>query len=130
MPPAAIEVVRAIYAAWNAAEWGFEYFHPEVEWEMKGALDQTGPGRGRDALFDYFRRFWAAWKPGARWELDELSPLGEEQVLGSVLLHAVGRSSGVDTAMQLYHLWTVEDGLAVRLISGDDRSGVLKAGGL
>ena len=52
-----------------------------MEGEFQGALDQAGPTRGRDALLDYWRRFWAAWRPGARWEIEELRNFDDEQVL-------------------------------------------------
>jgi 2-C-methyl-D-erythritol 2,4-cyclodiphosphate synthase len=110
-----MEVVTATYAAWNAGEWGLERFHPQVEWELIGrvALDQTGPTRGRDAFFDYLRRFWAAWKRGARWEIEELLELGDEQVLACGRLHLVGRSSGLDTTVPFFQLWTVRGGLMI-----------------
>jgi ketosteroid isomerase-like protein len=131
MPRDTTEVVSATYAAWNAGEWGLERFHPQVEWELIGqaALDQAGPTRGRDSLLDYWRRFWAAWKPGAWWEIEELRNLGDEQVLACGRLRAVGRSSGVETSAPIFHLWTVREGLIVRLLVCDDRATALKAAG-
>jgi ketosteroid isomerase-like protein len=131
MPQDATEVVSATYAAWNAGEWGLERFHPQVEWELvgQGALDQAGHTRGRDALLDYWRRFWAAWRPGARWEIEELRNFDDEQVLACGRLHAVGRSSGVETSAPVFHLWTVREGLIVRLLVCDDRATALKAAG-
>jgi ketosteroid isomerase-like protein len=127
----AIEVVSATYATWNAGYWGLERFPPQVEWELTGqsALDQAGPTRGRDALLDYWRRFWGAWRPGARWEIEELRPLGEEQVLACGRLRAVGRSSGVETSAPIFHLWTVREGLIVRLLVCEDRATALNAAG-
>jgi ketosteroid isomerase-like protein len=73
-----VDVVRAVYAAWNAGEWGIEHFHPNVEWELtsEGSVDQAGAAQGRDALLSYWRRFWEAWEPGARWEIQELERAG------------------------------------------------------
>jgi ketosteroid isomerase-like protein len=126
-----IEVVTATYAAWNEGDWGAELFHPDVEWELtgKGALDQAGPRRGRDALLDYWRRFWGAWKPGARWEIEELRRVGDEEVLGSGQLHTVGRSSGVAVSDRFFQLWTVREGIIVRLLICDDRATALEAAG-
>jgi ketosteroid isomerase-like protein len=129
MPQDATEVVSATYAAWNAGEWGLERFHPQVEGEFQGALDQAAPTRGRDALLDYWRRFWAAWRPGARWEIEELRNFDDEQVLACGRLRAVGRSSGVETSAPIFHLWTVREGLIVRLLVCDDRATALKAAG-
>ena len=127
----ATEVVSATYAAWNEGDWGLERFHPEVEFEIlgKAALDQTGPTRGRDALLNYWRRFWGAWKPGARWEIDECRGLDDEQVLACGRLGAVGRSSGIESSVPIFHLWTVREGLVIRLLVCDDRAAALKAAG-
>jgi ketosteroid isomerase-like protein len=131
VPDDALEVVAATYAAWNAGEWGLEHFHPQVEWEVIGkmALDQAGPTLGRDALLDYWRRFWGSWKPGAGWEIKQLRRLGDEQVLADGRLQAVGRSSGIESGTPVFHVWTVRDGLIVRFLACDDRATALKAAG-
>jgi ketosteroid isomerase-like protein len=126
-----VEVVDATYAAWNSGEWGLELFHPQVEWELTGraALDQAGPTRGRDALLDYWRRFWGAWKQGARWEIEEVRRLDDERVLASGRLHVAGRSSGVEASDPFCHLWTVREALIVGLLVCDDRATALEAAG-
>lgn len=122
------EVVDAIYARWNRGEWGLEHFHPDVEWEMSSAtFDQSGRCRGRDALMRYWRRFWAAWQPGARWEIDEFDPLADDQVLAAGRLVVVGRSSGLPTDVAVFHLWTVQEERVVRLLVFDDRESALDA---
>ena len=130
MPPQAVDVVSATYAAWNAGDWALGHFHPELEWELLGraALDQTAPGHGRDEFFAYLRRFWAAWKPGARWEV-ELKEAGPERVLAHGSLRLVGRTSGLETDVPFHHLWTVRDGVVVRFLGGDDPAPILKAAG-
>ena len=121
------DVVRTLYAQWNAGEWGLEHFHPDVEWAASGeAFDETSPSRGRDALAAYWRRFWAAWRSGARWEIDEVESV-DEHVLACGRLRVVGRSSGLETEIAVFHLWTVRDELVVRLLSCDDREAALKA---
>jgi ketosteroid isomerase-like protein len=129
MPRDSVDVVTAVYAAWNAGEWGLEHFHPDVEFHLLGemALDQADPIRGRDALLDYWRRFWGAWKPGARWQIEELRRLGAEQVLAVGRLHAIGRSSGAESSAPVFQLWTVREGLVMRLLGCDDRATALKA---
>jgi ketosteroid isomerase-like protein len=131
MAEEAIDVIGAMYAAWNAGDWGEERMHPDLEWEIagKGAIDQSGPAQGRDGLLAYWRRFWGAWQPGGRWELDELRELDGGQILACGTLHAVGRSSGVESATRVAHLWCVRDGVIVRLFAGDDRAQALEAAG-
>jgi hypothetical protein len=101
-------IVTAIYSEWNRGEWAVEHFHPDVEWEMSsGAFDEIGRSRGRDALMRYWRRFWAAWQPGAtsggrplEWARDGLA---------------------------VFHLWTVEGERVSRLLVFDDRQSALNA---
>ena len=126
MPSANLELVRSIYAAWNAADWGLEHFHPQVEWELSG-LDQTGRVTGRDGLLDYWRHYWGAWRPGSRWEVLELTCIGDSQVLAWARVQAVGRSSGVTVDAPLAQLWTVRDGLIVLLRNFQDRATALEA---
>lgn len=123
------ETVAAIYAGWNAGEWGLEHFHPDVDWELLGAgrLDQAGPARGRASLLDYWRRFWAAWRPGASWEIEELETMGDDRCLACGRLRAVGHSSGLESEIAFFHLWTVSDELVVRLLVCDDRETAMRA---
>jgi ketosteroid isomerase-like protein len=122
------DVVTAIYAEWNRGEWGLEHFHPDVEWEMSSkTFDHSGRSRGRDALMRYWRRFWGAWQPGASWEVEELQPLAEDQLLAAGRLRVVGRSSGLAADVAVFHLWTVNDERVVRLLVFDDRESALSA---
>jgi ketosteroid isomerase-like protein len=129
MPEGAIEVVSATYAAWNAGAWGLERFDPHVECELIGGagFDQPDAMHGRDALLGFWKRFWVAWKPGARWDIDELQRLDDEQVLACGRLHATGRSSGIETRTPVFQVWTVREGLIVRFVSCDDRAAALAA---
>ena len=129
-PSQPIDVVKSLYDTWNGGEWGLEHIDPQVEWELSdAAFDQTGPMRGRDSLLRYFRRFWAAWEPGARWEIDETRPIDEPRVLCCGQIHATGRTSGLEVAIPVFHVWTVRDGLVTRLRAYDDRDSALEAEG-
>jgi hypothetical protein len=122
-----VEIVTSIYGAWNAGEWAFEQFHPDVEWELgMGSFDEARSSRGRDALMAYWRRFWAAWRPGAQWEIEVLQPRGEDQVLACGQLFVCGRSSGLNTTIPVFHVWTVSEGVIVRLLVCDDRASALR----
>jgi ketosteroid isomerase-like protein len=124
-----IEVVTSIYETWNAGDWALDHFHPTVEWEWPGErpLDEAESSRGRDALFAYWRRFWAAWRPGAQWKIEELQRMGNEQVLACGQLHVLGRSSGIETSIPVFHVWTVREGVVVQLLICDDRESALRA---
>jgi ketosteroid isomerase-like protein len=128
MKPDPVEVVRAIYTAWNAGEWALEQFHPDVDWELRdeGSIDQAGATRGRDALADYWRRFWVAWKPGARWEIEEVELVGEDRVVACGRLRASGRSSGIEMTTPVFHGWVIRDGIVARLVVCADRADAVR----
>jgi ketosteroid isomerase-like protein len=124
------EIVRAIYDTWNGGDWGMELFHPDVEFQVvgRGALDQSAPTRDRDALFEYFRQFWSAWKRGGIWAMD-VRALEAGLVVATGELRVTGRSSGIDSELRQTHLWTVRDGLVARLLTADDPDELLGTGG-
>jgi ketosteroid isomerase-like protein len=128
MQPDPVDVVTAVYATWNAGEWALERFHPDVEWELtaEGSIDEAGPSRGRDALLDYWRRFWDAWKPGARWEIDEIEQIGADRVVACGRLRASGRSSGIEMTTPVFHGWMIRDGIVQRLVVGADRAAAVR----
>jgi ketosteroid isomerase-like protein len=125
-----VGVVKATYEAWNSGDWGLERFHPDVEFQILGGgvLDQAAPAQGRDVLLGYWRRFWGAWESGAHW-LADAQRLEAGLVLATGHLRVVGRSSGIETGLDFTHLWTVRDGLIIRLLAGEDRDEVLGNGG-
>ena len=128
MKPSPVEIVTAIYTAWNAGEWALEQFHPDVEWELRdeSSLDQAGASRGRDALLDYWRRFWDAWKPGARWDIEEIEPVGEDRVVACGRLRASGRSSGIEVTTPVFHGWMIREGIVERLVVCADRAAAVR----
>jgi len=114
------EVVRSIYTACNEGDWALEHFDPDVEWELSVLIDDPGRSRGRDELVANWRRFWAAWKPGGQWEVEELARLDADRVRAGGRLRAVGRSTGIEMRTPFAHLWTVRDGVVVELVVRGD----------
>jgi hypothetical protein len=57
----------------------------------------------------------------------KLESITEEQVLASGRLLVVGRSSGLETEVAVFHVWTVQDDLVVRLLVFDERQSALDA---
>jgi hypothetical protein len=75
---------------------------------------------------DYWRRFWDAWKPGARWEIEEIGLIGEDRVVACGRLRASGRSSGIEMTMPVFHGWTVREGIVERFVVGADRAAAVR----
>jgi ketosteroid isomerase-like protein len=131
MQPDPVEIVTAIYAAWNAGDWALEHFHPDVEWELmaEGSIDEAGASSGRDSLLDYWKRFWEAWQAGAFWDIEAFERIGEDRLVACGRLNARGRSSGVEVSTPVFHGWRVREGVVDRLVVGADRAAAMRGVG-
>jgi uncharacterized protein len=109
--------------AWVAA------LAPEFEYTASGAVvGIRGTYRGADGFRRFLDSFWDEFdEPKA--ELGELIAEGD-QVLASVTFSGRGKNSGVATSLDLWHLWTLRDGKAVRGQAFTSKDEALKAAGL
>lgn len=69
-----------------------------------------------------------AWRDG-RWQPTGTVDAGDELVV-FVRITGAGRASGAPVDTELIHVWTVRDGLAVRVRAFFDRDQALAAAGL
>ncbi len=124
-----VEVVRAIYEAWERGDYtSTEWADPQIEFVIAGG---PSPGRwkGLTEMAQGEREFLSAWED-YRLRADEFRDLDDERVL--VLIHHRGRGKTSDmelTDMQatggtLFHL---RDGRVTRLVLYWDRERALEA---
>ena len=89
-----VEIVQAIYAAWERGDFSSaDWAHPEIEF-VTHAGPASGSWKGLAAMAAAWGAYLAAWKD-YRTEVDEYLELDGERVL--VLLHLIGggKTSGV-----------------------------------
>ena len=112
---AAIDAVRASYEAVNRGEIeaAMEALAPEAEWHESGALPEPPVHRGRDAIAAFLTDFLAQWESFEQ-ELVEVRESGDK--IG-VFIHltAVGRDSRIEVDARYAHVWTIRDGVGVRV---------------
>ena len=131
MQPEVEELVRSGYAAFNGDDLDglVAKLHPEIEWveprEVEGVRTYLGRERIRRFL-PSFRQTWAEFQV----EPEEIMDAGPERVLVLARLNARGKGSGVPVTARVAHLWTIRDGLAVRVEVFVDRIDALKAAGV
>jgi uncharacterized protein len=126
-----VDIVRGIYERWARGElpWSgdaLEAYDPAVQWTM------PHPGltaEGRDELVGLWRRFLGTWDD-YRIELDEIRPVGDDQVLVFFSEHARGKGAGVESESNAGAVWTLKDGKVVRFESFSERADALEAVGL
>ena len=114
MAEAAVEVVRAVYAAWNRAEFPGppELLNPEIEYVNPPDAIEAGTRHGLAAFTRALKKTLEGWET---WQMDveEMSANGED-VAVIVRYRARGRASGAEIAGRESALWTVRDGRVVR----------------
>jgi ketosteroid isomerase-like protein len=124
-----VEIIRRLYEAMEARDFDAiaELAHRDAEWihDRRVGLD---PARGLESIIRYFSEQDEMFtelraEPERFWEAGE-------RVL--VFLHVTGRGRGSDAPfdIRIAHLWTLEDGVAVRGEGFGDRDEALKVAGL
>ncbi|MGH2924118.1 MAG: nuclear transport factor 2 family protein [Solirubrobacterales bacterium] len=111
----ATDVVRASYEAVNRGnvEAAMEALTPDAEWHESGALPEPDVHRGRDAIAAFLTDFLAQWESFDQ-EIVEVSESGDKV---GVFIHltATGRGSSIPVDARYAHIWTMRDGLAIRV---------------
>ena len=126
-----VEVVRAMYEAANAGDEldaNFALLAPDVEFHVSGAfpdLDSVYRGHeGMRKLNDALNEPWATLS---------LDPVRFIDAGSDVLVlsefHAVGRD-GMEVRRELANLWTLRDGLIVKMRAFPDHESAVEAAGL
>jgi ketosteroid isomerase-like protein len=123
-----IERLRALYSGWAQGNFraGGELLAPDVIFEPMS--DGHEAYIGREAVAEQMREFLAQWSE-FRVEAQEMVEVGET-VLVTERQYGKGKSSGIETEMTFYAVWTFRDGLAVRIRWESDRARALEAAGL
>jgi ketosteroid isomerase-like protein len=121
---------RSIAAGMEADDWpewgeAFDYIHPDIEWRTV-FLGETFHGRAEVArAWDDFLRWAEDYRPS----LETTEILGADRVFAEVRL--VGRGKGQRSGMQLnarfYNVFTIKDGLILRLEEYATRAEALEA---
>jgi ketosteroid isomerase-like protein len=130
MPEKNVEVVRRAYAA--LAEEGVEallsFTDPEFEVTTPPSLaSEPDTYRGHDGVRRYFDSFSDGLE-GAYFEGREFTALGD-RVLVDTVLHARGRTTGIDVEQHAFLLWTLRDGLVIKAQAFLERGLALEASG-
>lgn len=128
-----VEVVRAIMDAQARHDWPavFAHYHPEIEWDQSRnrlAFDLPPVSKGHDAIRDWFRASGDAFDV-AEYDHEELIDAGE-QVVQFFRIRARGLASGIVLEGPLAQVWTLSEGVVVRVEFFEDRAEALEAAGL
>jgi ketosteroid isomerase-like protein len=124
-----VELVRRIYEAWNDGDLGLRHFHPAIEVQQTGGIDAGGTFHGHDGVLESARQLLGGLRD-LRWTPQEFIPAPNGQVVVPFSAQAIGRASKVPVQMRLVHVWTIQERLAIRMLTYEDLNRALEAVGL
>ena len=127
-----VEVVRAIYDSWIRGDYDavFALLDTDIEWFGQPDISASGePGSGLSRGHDGVRRSLARWV--GEWddfsfELRQLIDFGDD-VLVEGWQRGRGKTSGVEVSEEIFSVWTIRAGQAVRQRMFRDRAEALEA---
>jgi ketosteroid isomerase-like protein len=129
-----VEVVQAIYDSWSRGDYDAVFALLDTdEWFGPPDISASGePGSGLSRGHDGVRRSLARWV--GEWdeysfEVRQLIDLGDD-VLVEGWHRGRGKTSGVEVSEEIFSVWTVRAGQAVRQRMFRDRAEALEAAGL
>jgi ketosteroid isomerase-like protein len=129
-----VEAVRRVFdaVARHDTEAVLDAYDPDIEYDFSGGplvgLIGDSVYRGHDGMRRWVRDRYEAWE-SIEDDCQELIDAGE-RVVTCVVTRGRGRSSGVDTELRHYGVWTLRDGKIIRVSWFYDRNDALKAAGL
>ena len=112
-----VEIVRAVFAAWNArpSEPEFAIFHPELVYHPRADEPDPSPHVGRDAYERLTHGFVDSFSE-VTFEVLELIDAGDHVIASTVLhavLHGQGSASGAGVSDTYVFVYKLRDGLVV-----------------
>jgi uncharacterized protein len=116
-----VETLRRGYEALNSGDLSHVHalLDPDIVWQEDQPSPEAGIHQGRET-FERFLRSWLESFDDFRVEPEEIREDGDQLVV-VVRQTGRGRTSGVEIAARLVHVWTVKDGRAVRWQSRPSR---------
>jgi ketosteroid isomerase-like protein len=126
-----VEIVRAVFEAWNRRDFeaGLRFLAPEIELHLIGGFVDLigGPFKGRDGVLRFWREI--AETLGGQIDVDDAVDLGD-QVVATITFSGTGAESGVPAKMQNGYVCTFRDGMVSRVDAYYNPADALEAAGL
>lgn len=118
-----VGVVTAIYEAWNAGRSARHLIHADLEYVNPPYALESGTRRGRSALAKIREVY-----PDFRVEPERFVDAGEDVVVIGIARGTT--ASGVEAQWRQGYVWTVRDGIAIRMRWFNDPREALDAAGV
>ncbi len=121
--------MQRLYDAWAAGdiETALAGIDPDIEWIEPAESPDGQAWRGAEGVLASMAK-WTQPFDDYAFEITESIDLGD-RALFALVQRGRGKSSGVDVESPIWHLWTVENGRAIRVEMFFDRDDALAAAG-
>jgi len=127
-----VEIVMSVFRAFRERdeEKLFAHYAPDIEWDLRGY--SIWPDRPLFTGHDGIRQFFRMWlEDFSDYETEALDPIDVgDRVVVTVVDRAKGKRSGAPIERVHDQVWTIRDGLVVRVQLEDNRGEALKLVGL
>lgn len=123
-----VDIVRRMHGTVGTPA-SLDFFHPEVVVTNRPSSPDTAPYVGHAGLFDWVRDIREA-VGDFRTVAEELIDVDDSRVLAVAGVHGEGRISGLAFDMVTATVFTLTDGLIVRVQAYDTKAEALEAVGL
>jgi ketosteroid isomerase-like protein len=109
-----VEALQRGYEALNRGDLSvvLDLLDPDIEWHEPAPSPEAGTYSGRDS-FERFIRSWIDSLDGFQVEPERVIER-RDKLIAIVRQSGRGRASGVQVDARLAHVWTVQDGRAIR----------------
>jgi ketosteroid isomerase-like protein len=124
----AVSLIRESYEALNQGrfDWVADNVPPDFELVPIPGFGLSGTFVGPEGVSQFYAQLAEAWE-AVQTDVEEVVDLGDRVVvLGRI--HNRGRGSGIEVDAVAAHLWTVEDGVPMRVELIGDREEALRRG--
>jgi ketosteroid isomerase-like protein len=129
MEPDLIARIRHSYDVFNTTgDFDEAFLHPDIEWHNASEFPGAEVHHGVEAIRADLAAQGEAWESRRTEVLDVVT--SENTAAVHLRLHARGKASGIDTVIDVTHVWTLEDERVRRIEVFTDRKAALKAAGL
>jgi ketosteroid isomerase-like protein len=112
-----VEVIRLQFEATNAGDFerAMGFYAKEVVLVVDGFGFLDGTFEGREAVGGWFGGWFASFERGYHFDLDDMRDLGDGRVFFVASHGGRGRGSGIEVGAENSYIYTVGDGMIVRM---------------
>jgi uncharacterized protein len=127
MSSANVEILKRMFDAFNGGDLAaaLEDVGPEIEAEPSSSFPGRSVYRGHQGVLEFFATFLEVWDEYAAEPTDFIE--AGDRVLVIARQRGRGKGSGLEIEQDIFQIWTMRDGKAIRMRVCEGRADALEA---